>query len=467
MHLHGEKLSKSMKLRTIDGKEMRCITVVAACIEHIKEKATDRIKQMIKHIDDVDIHWVLTVPAVWSEQARQFMIKAAEKTGIDIDNLSLALGPECAAVYYRHDELVKDEYQRNSALQSFRPGSKFMVVDLGGGTVDITVSEILESGKMKEISKASGGKWGGDTINKKIVDVLNDIFRQHLQRLRSEEINSYLELLADIESAKREYDEDDDFALRLPEFLQKHLNVGELANKFGNNIVIGKGEKYILFSQEMMKGIFKKCISDITKHIFGLLQEAKGVSEIILVGGYASSPIVQTAFKEEFGQKFKLIIPQNPEIVVLTGAVISGHSNEPITGRVAKYNYGLGIRASVDPGDRNLLLGNDRHQKIFHLLIEKGRRMDVGKYVESCKIKVNDSNQLDSIELYITKNDNPEHEININDFTKIGTIKFKLPKLRKPTTFTISLWYDETEFRVIAEDENTNLHFEGIIQYFE
>ncbi|VDI57203.1 Hypothetical predicted protein [Mytilus galloprovincialis] len=467
MQLHGEKLSKRMKLRTIDGKEKSCITVIAACIEHIKEKAIGRINQMNKSIGDIDIHWVLTVPAIWSEQARQFMIKAAEKTGIDRDNLSLALEPECAAVYCKHDELVKDKGQNNSALQSFKPGSKFMVVDLGGGTVDIIVSEVLESGKMKEISKASGGKWGGDTINKKIVDVMNKIFGPKMKKMRTDEMNSYLELLADIESAKRDYDDEDDFTIRLPEFLQEAVNVDELAGKFGNNIVLGKGKKHLLFSQEKMKDIFSKCISDITKHITSLLEEAIGVSEIILVGGYASSPIVQTAFREEFGQKFKLIIPQNPEIVVLTGAVISGHSKEPITRRVAKNNYGLGIRASVDPGDRNLLIGNDRHKKIFHLLIEKGRRMDVGKYVESCKIKVDDSTQLDSIELYITKSDNQEHEININDFSKIGTIKFKLPKLRKPTIFAVSLWYDETEFRVMAEDENTNFQFEGIIQYFE
>lgn len=68
-----------MKLHTIDGKTMSCITVIAACIEHIKEKAKERIQQMNKSIEDTDIHWVLTVPAIWSEQARQFMIKAAEK----------------------------------------------------------------------------------------------------------------------------------------------------------------------------------------------------------------------------------------------------------------------------------------------------------------------------------------------------------------------------------------------------
>lgn len=464
MQLHSENLSKSMKIRTIDSKEMSCIIVIAACIEHIKEKAKERIKQMNERIEDNDIHWVITVPAIWSEHARQFMIKAAEKTGIETDNLSLALEPECAAVYCQHGELVKDEGKRNSALRSFRPGSKFMVVDLGGGTVDITVSEVLESGKMKEISKASGGTWGGHTINRKILDILNDIFGQNIAGLRTEEMNSYLELLADIESAKREYDDEDDFSFKLPEFLKNKENIEKLQK---NKVIIGKGGTHILFPPELMKDIFNKRISEITKHVDGLLQNAVECSEIILVGGYASSSIVQTAFKKMFGKKFNVIIPEIPEIVVLTGAVIFGHSIEPITGRVAKYNYGLGIRASVDPGDRNLLIGNFLHKKIFHLLIEKERRMEIGQYVESCKIKVDDRKQLDGIELYITKSDNPKHESNINDFTKIGTIKFNLPNLRKPTTFAVSLWYDETEFRVMAVDVNTNLHFEGTIQYFE
>lgn len=68
-----------MKLRTIDGREKSRITVIAACIEHIKKQANERINQMNKSIKDIDIHWVLTVPAIWSEQARQFMIKAIEK----------------------------------------------------------------------------------------------------------------------------------------------------------------------------------------------------------------------------------------------------------------------------------------------------------------------------------------------------------------------------------------------------
>ncbi|WAR14061.1 HS12B-like protein [Mya arenaria] len=36
-----------------------------------------------------------------------------------------------------------------------------MVVDLGGGTADISVHERKPDGTLKEIHKASGGPWGG------------------------------------------------------------------------------------------------------------------------------------------------------------------------------------------------------------------------------------------------------------------------------------------------------------------
>lgn len=338
-----------------------------------------------------------------------------------------------------------------------------------GGTVDITVSEVSEFGKMKEISTPSGGLWGGYTINRKILDILKDIFNQEIEKLRTEDINSYLELLEAIETAKRGYDEDDNFVIKLPDSFQKKELFDELLNKYKGEVVMSKNGKHIIFSQTRMTNIFTKCISDITEHVHSLLQEqdTNGVSVIILVGGYASSVIVQDAFKKMIGHSYKLIIPQNPEIVVLTGAVIFGHSIKQITERVAKCNYGIGIRASKVSGDQNLLRANDTRKKIFHLLIKKGKKMEIGKYAESCRIRCDENNPLPPIELYRTEDNSPEHEINANSFTQFGAIKFDIPDLRKTTTFSVSLWYDETEFRLIAKDENTGHTFEGIIKYFE
>lgn len=327
----------------------------------------------------------------------------------------------------------------------------------------------MKEGKIKEISKASGGKWGGNTINKKIVKIFDEIFGQEMPRLRTDKYSVYLKLMADIEQAKRLYDGDDQLMIDIPKPLQDKFDLKKVSKKFGNQIEICDENELIYLSQEYATRIFRECISDITNHVKGLLDNAKGVSIIILVGGYASSAVVKKVFEEVFKDKVLLIRPQNPEIAVLTGAVIYGHSIDPITGRVAKYNYGIGIKASKkdsEEGNLQVLIADESCVKIFQLLIEKNRKMEVGKYVGSCKIKVDSNKHLNDIGLFITTDDHPKEEINSEDFSMIGTIKFNIPELKQPTTFVVSIRYNETEFRVSAEVENGRHTFEGIIQYF-
>jgi hypothetical protein len=48
-----------------------------------------------------------------------------------------------------------------SELSASHLGTRYMVVDCGGGTVDITVHELSEyHGTLRELHKATGGPWG-------------------------------------------------------------------------------------------------------------------------------------------------------------------------------------------------------------------------------------------------------------------------------------------------------------------
>ena len=50
---------------------------------------------------------------------------------------------------------------------------RYMVVDCGGGTVDITVHEISnEAGQLKELFKATGGPFGSITVDEAFKVVL-------------------------------------------------------------------------------------------------------------------------------------------------------------------------------------------------------------------------------------------------------------------------------------------------------
>ncbi|KAH3834058.1 hypothetical protein DPMN_107376 [Dreissena polymorpha] len=76
-----------------------------------------------------DIHWVLTVPAIWNDSAKHFMRLAAEQAGMSSDKLTLALEPEAASLYCRH---LPVQREGESSLSSFRVGKKYLVLDAGG-----------------------------------------------------------------------------------------------------------------------------------------------------------------------------------------------------------------------------------------------------------------------------------------------------------------------------------------------
>ena len=61
------------------GKKMPAIDVFSACIKYLKDHLLDQVRKPIPDARENDIRWVLTVPAIWNDVAKQFMREAAEK----------------------------------------------------------------------------------------------------------------------------------------------------------------------------------------------------------------------------------------------------------------------------------------------------------------------------------------------------------------------------------------------------
>lgn len=76
---YSKELRRNMVLKDVGGKPMKAMLVFAFCIEFIKDLVLDKLKASIHGLEDDDVHWVVTVPAIWNEQARQFMIEASAK----------------------------------------------------------------------------------------------------------------------------------------------------------------------------------------------------------------------------------------------------------------------------------------------------------------------------------------------------------------------------------------------------
>ena len=65
------------------GKPLSALTVFSLSIEFLANNMVQSCNEQINGvIKKEDVHWVLTVPAIWNEAAKQFMRHAAEKVGL-------------------------------------------------------------------------------------------------------------------------------------------------------------------------------------------------------------------------------------------------------------------------------------------------------------------------------------------------------------------------------------------------
>ena len=80
----------------------------------------------------------------------------------------------------------------------------------------------------------------------------------------------------------------------------------------------------------------------IVTHLQDLfLQTAvKRINIIVMVGGFSESRCLQREISRAFPAK-KLVIPSDPGMAVVKGAVIYGHDPKAIVSRISRYTYGV------------------------------------------------------------------------------------------------------------------------------
>jgi hypothetical protein len=146
------------------------VDIIADFLAHVRD-------QLIKNLDrqygkelwrTLPITLVVTVPAVWSDSAKDATLQAVRKAGFDktflpkLKRTVLATEPEAAAIYTIQSlrGSVQDE--------QFAIGDGFIVCDMGGGTVDLVSYRIagLEPTILEEATIGSGDQCGGSFVER-------------------------------------------------------------------------------------------------------------------------------------------------------------------------------------------------------------------------------------------------------------------------------------------------------------
>ncbi|XP_048746807.2 heat shock 70 kDa protein 12A-like [Ostrea edulis] len=369
-----------------------------------------------------DILWVLTVPAIWSDEAKQFMREAAIQAGIEDDKLVLALEPESAALLCKQLALTKGVDDIN--IKMFDTGSKFMVVDCGGGTVDVTAYEVKDSNSLREIHCASGNDVGGTNVDRLFFDLIQDIFgKKAVKCFKDKSPSDYLELLRSFETKKRGIEQenpDEEKAetitfSNLSDLFKECSNANQYNDKAVTSRIqeMGLKKKIKSFSRAklrfdanyLIEAVFKGPISAIVSHLQNLYQNEKvaEIDIILLVGGFSECPLLRKAIRAQFPNR-NVINPREGSIAVMKGAVLFGHSPENMIrkyiqlGQVLPSNETQGIirKSKAYYGvATDVPFIEDEHSQIHKFIREGGEVMCTDIF--DCLIEKNQELRIDTV----------------------------------------------------------------------
>ncbi|XP_052781386.1 heat shock 70 kDa protein 12A-like [Mya arenaria] len=389
MQLYKKNIERDMKIEDETGKKLNAQIVFSSAIRFLKDDVLKVIGDRIEGaITSEEISWVLTVPAIWDDGAKQFMREAAEMAEISSDKLILALEPEAAAIYCRH--IPAKKAGEDGSLSTFETGSKFLVVDAGGGTVDIAVQEVAENGSMKNIYKASGGDWGGTKVDEAYVKFLENMLgTDSIDAFKRCYMEDYIYMIRDFEMKKRDVDpltSDKPVVFRvsamLPKLVKKSrgkkIHEAIKDSQFDKTVSI-QGDK-LKVDMSIVTNFFKTQVEAIVGHVSHIIDHLNvgDIAAVVLVGGFSNCPLLQQAMKTKF-YNHTIIVPSDPDLAVLKGAAIFGHKPELISQRVSKYTYGVNVcadfiehvhRESYKVRDEK---GNDRCDNVFDKHITAGQ----------------------------------------------------------------------------------------------
>ena len=429
-----------------------------------------------------DMLRVITVPAIWSDSARYFMRNAAEKAGIPADLINICLEPEAAAIYCRTVPCKADKGGRNCKLLSFQPGQKYLVFDAGGGTVDIVIHEVEESGGLKELHPACGGDWGGTMVDRSFVDFISKrLGKGAFSEFRQIEIYDFMDFMREFENKKRsvdvEYRNDTNIVFRVPISLQKicRASVSEGQYQHAERTDFSLEDDKMRLQYERVLSLFSSSKEKIHKKLSDLFTQSSlgGVDTIIMVGGYSDSLVLQNFMVETFKTK-TIIIPNEPGSAVLQGAVMFGHDPSVIAERRCRYTYGIKTTVLFNDkfhkdskrfnGEDEIAMAND----IFNVHVKVGQNVKSGVFQPAVEYTPTRKDQkLLGLPLYASPRPDPLYTDD-EDCKKINSRSIDISDLqgaRDDKVVQVSLYFSEPLIIVRAVKQQTGEEITHKVQY--
>ncbi|RKK94122.1 hypothetical protein BFJ68_g15279 [Fusarium oxysporum] len=305
---------------------------IGSMYNHAMEKIGSRVPR--EYLDLCEKTFVLSVPAVWSDKAKDSTIQAAKKAGVY--PVILIKEPEAAALY-----TFKTQERALSA------GDCFVVCDAGGGTVDLISYEVVATEPtldLAEVVPGTGNMSGSLGLNKR--------FAEAVKSLVGEE--EWLCLKNTSAWAKAEHQFDQEIKTAFAGDLDDDYVVNFPGANLPDDVCEGLQRDSWFMSGEVVQEIFEPLIADIVRLVKEQVQSAmlerpnKPVKGIFLVGGFGASQYLRIRL-EESNPDIQVIQPEDAWAAIVKGAALSRLSHTNVISAKATRHYGVRSWCTYEP----------------------------------------------------------------------------------------------------------------------
>ena len=441
------------------------LTVEALITDYLREMGVLILKTLQDHygaqLTKDMIQWCITVPSIWDNYAKEMMKTCMTGAGLvhGVDGsphpLIVVLEPEAASF---HCHKVTSQY-------TLEVGDRLLVADIGGGTSDIVVQEVVSMDPrftVKEVTTSSGGLCGGTYVDTRFMEFLHKKLGPCLQECINAHPNITVVLIKTWEQAKTSFGE--------------HTMIGEstdinLPNKvvtewrnYDERMGIPERDSYdeLEITYEEMQSIFDPVVQQNLELVSDQLKQVGSVKVLVVVGGFAGSPYLVDNIKRRFaGLVPQIISPPNPGSAVCQGAVALTLNPHAIESRICKRTYGFSctykFEQGVDPVEyMKIVDGVPKCRRRFQIFVKKGDKVGVDACISRIQRPVHRGQRSMRFELF--SSDEPEPRYALGDSVKKeGEIVIDISgdiELEKRREVKLSLFFGRSSLEIKAEAVN-------------
>ncbi|KAF7548766.1 hypothetical protein G7046_g8558 [Stylonectria norvegica] len=328
--------------------------------------------------EERNIRYYLTVPAIWNDAGKAATRAAAIQAGFlrdENDNrLTLISEPEAAALFCS-----------KTGLLNLKVHDAVLIVDCGGGTVDLIAYEVEEENPftVAECTAGSGDSCGSTALNRNFSNILRTKIRKMKLPDGSKTAGRvYAKCIMDFENRIKA-----DFRNNGQKWA---VDVG-IEAEFPE---AGIEEGYMTFTNEEILQCFEPVVNRILElvrnQIIAIQAQNRTLQNILVVGGFGASEYLFQQIKLHVPPQFqsKVVRPMDSVAAIVKGAVTAGITERIITHRIARRHY---LMATLQPFKEGYhpeayrvpsLDGKDRCKFTRQIFVQKGQKVKNGEPVK-------------------------------------------------------------------------------------